>query len=122
MDSATADVPAQYRVAGALMLASGVTNLMLGAIWFLTLVWVCIGVYWLVPMSFAVGEIIVGTLAMAGVRMRFARIAAVVGAFNGLFVFNVYGVTMQGVALVLQLVTPVPEWLALEDGVDSHRT
>ncbi len=119
MDTAHDDVPAQYRAAGALMVASGVMNLMVGAIWFLSLVWMCVGVYWLVPMAFAIGEIVVGLLALWGIRMRFARAAAVMGAINGVLLFDVYAIAMQGVAFVLQLQPDVAGWLALEDRVDS---
>ena len=101
------------------MLASGAMNLLVAGIWFLSLVWLCIGVYWLIPMALAVGEMLVGALALAGIRMRFGRVAAVVGALNGLMLLNVYATTLQGVALALQLLAPVPEWLALEDRVDS---
>ena len=119
MDAAPPEVPSQYRATGALMITSGALNLMVAAIWAISLIWVCCGVYWVVPMAFAVGEIVVGTLMAAGIRIRFGGIAAVVGAINGVLLFNVYAVTLQGVAFVLLLSQPVAEWIALEDRVDS---
>jgi hypothetical protein len=101
MDPAQADPPGAYRVSGALMIGSGLLNAGMALVWVFALVWVCVGLLWIVPFAVALGEVLVGLLMVLGVPLRFGPAASVVGIVNGTLLFSVPSVAMQLVSVVL---------------------
>lgn len=97
-----APTPMNYQISGMLMLISGLFNLFISGIYVLGLVWLCIGVFWLIPMMMAVGEVIVGVLALAGVRVPGLQIVSALGVVNSLVLCNIWGAAFEGIAVVLQ--------------------
>jgi hypothetical protein len=92
--------PNAYRLSGAMMIGSGVINAGMAAMWVLGLGFLCVGLLWIVPLAVAIGEVVVGLLAVLGVPIRFGPIAAVVGIVNGTLLFSFPAVALQIVALV----------------------
>lgn len=92
--------PADYRLAGAMILAAGALDLAVSSLFVLSLGIVCVGFAFVVPLAVALGEMTVGILAVAGVPMRFARTAAVVGVVNASLLFDAPAVLLQVLALV----------------------
>lgn len=104
-------VPMEYQISGLLMLISGVFNGFLAMMWFFVFIWVCIGVMWIIPMCVALGEVIVGILVLAGVRMPGLQVMSILGLVNSLLLFNMWGSVMEGVAVVLQFQPKVKGYL-----------
>lgn len=94
--------PMEYQISGVLMVVSGMFNIMISGLVFLSLVWVCIGVFWLIPMFIGMAEIGVGVLAIAGVRIPGLQAVSVLGLLNSMFLCNMWSALAEGVAAVLQ--------------------
>jgi hypothetical protein len=92
--------PSPYRVAGALMIVSGLLNGGLAVVYVLSLAFVCVGLLWIVPLALAIGEALVGLLMVLGVPMRFGTVAAVAGIVNGALLFDAPAVAMQVLAMM----------------------
>ncbi|MEZ4316591.1 MAG: hypothetical protein R3F61_03785 [Myxococcota bacterium] len=103
--------PVQYQISGVLMVISGFFNGFLSLMWFVMLVWVCIGVMWLIPLVVACCEVVVGILVLAGVRVPGVQVVSVLGAVNSMFLFNMWGAMMEGIAAVLQFQPAVGAYL-----------
>jgi hypothetical protein len=61
--------PNDYKNAGIFMTIAGVLNAFTAFVWFISLVWVCVGVMWLIPMFVAFAEIGVGVMVLTGKRV-----------------------------------------------------
>ena len=103
--------PIEYQVSGLLMVAAGLFNGFMSLIWFLSLIMLCVGVLWLIPMAIALGEVIVGLLVLAGVRLPGLQVMAVLGAVNSVFLCNIWGMLFEGGAAVLQFQPKVQAYL-----------
>lgn len=86
---------------GALMIVSGASTVIMAGLLFLTFVWVCVGVLWLVPLAVGVAEIAVGYRILGRRPPRVARIVSVLGILAALSCMNVLGVILEGAALVV---------------------
>ena len=49
-----------YRVSGGAMVVSGLFNLLIAGVYILSLIWVCVGIYWLLPGALALVQVLVG--------------------------------------------------------------
>ncbi len=107
--------PVQYQVSGVLMLMSGLFNGFLAFIWFIGFIWLCIGIMWLIPMAVACGEVFLGILVLAGVRVPGVQVMSILGAVNSMLLFNMWGAVMEGIAAVLQFQPQVTEYLTADD-------
>jgi hypothetical protein len=94
--------PMEYQVSGMLMLISGLFNLMISGLYVLGLVWFCVGLLWFIPMFVAIGEIAVGAMVIAGVRVPGVQVMSVFGLVSSVFLCNIWGAVFEGVATVLQ--------------------
>ena len=104
--------PVQYQISGGLMLISGLFNGFLSLLWFVMLIWVCVGVMWLIPFAMACVEITVGILVLAGVRVPGVQVVSILGGINSLFLFNMWGTVMEMIAAVLQFQPVVTGYIA----------
>ncbi len=94
-----------YRVAGALMLLSSLWNMVMSAIWFFSLIWVCVGVFWLVPGLLAVVYAGVGIYMLAtGAQVKPIAFAPAIGLLISLMNFNFLGMAIDVVALIMGVV------------------
>ncbi|MCB9676592.1 MAG: hypothetical protein H6737_15860 [Alphaproteobacteria bacterium] len=103
--------PVQYQISGVLMLISGFFNGFLSLMWFVMLIWLCVGVMWLIPLTVACVEIVIGILVLAGVRVPGVQVVSILGAINSMFLFNMWGAIMEGIAAVLQFQPQVTGYL-----------
>jgi len=107
--------PVQYQISGGLMLISGLFNGFLSLLWFVMLVWFCVGMMWLIPFAMACVEIVVGILVLAGVRVPGVQVVSILGGINSLFLFNMWGSVMEMIAAVLQFQPAVTGYIASSD-------
>lgn len=103
--------PMEYQISGMLMLISGLFNLVVSGIYVLALVWVCVGVLWFIPMLVAIGEIAVGAMVLAGVRVPGVQAMSVFGLINSILLCNIWGAVFEGVATILQFQPKVRGYL-----------
>jgi len=74
------DAPTEYKNAGIMMLISGFFNFTTAMIIVLSLIWVCIGVFWLVPAVGAAFQCWVGFQMMQGNPTSNGKVAGIVSA------------------------------------------
>jgi hypothetical protein len=112
--------PSTYRVAGGLMIGSGLMNGGLALVWVLSLGLMCVGLLWIVPFAVAVGEVLVGLLMVLGVPVRFGPVAAVAGIVNGTLLLSPPAVVMQVTALVFLRYDEALRFVALTGPTESE--
>lgn len=105
------DAPQTYKTAGMLQLASGVWNILVSLGVIMGFIWVCIGVFWVVPLAMSVWQVMVGLKMNGGEPNPNAKTAAIVGAVAGLFSFNIISAILSGVAWMQLGNEEVAGWL-----------
>lgn len=103
--------PMEYQISGMLMVISGLFNGFLAFIWFIMLIWVCVGVMWIIPMMIALGEVLVGVMVLTGARVPAVQVMSILGLVNSLILFNMWGAVFEGIATVLQFQPKVRGYL-----------
>lgn len=99
--TANATTASNSTLAGALMIGSGVLTIMAAFGWFIGLIWVCVGVLWLIPLAVGVAEVFVGAAIMGGTPSERVRTVSVLGILAALFCGNLLGVVLEVTALVV---------------------
>ncbi len=92
--------PPDYKTAGTLMMVSGIINLLTAGVWTLALIWLCVGILWVVPLGVAFGEFVVGVAVMNGTPHSQAKTASVLGLIAGVLNMNVFSIVLEIIALV----------------------
>ena len=91
-----------FRIAGVLIVVSGMWNTVLSGIFFLSLIMVCVGVFWIIPAFLAVMEVAVGIVMIAtGKQYRLLAFTPALGLVISLLNFNFIGITLDVLALGL---------------------
>jgi len=94
-----------YRLAGGLMILSGLWNFILAVIFFISLIIACVGIFWLVPALLALIYMLLGIgLTATGNRYRLAAFLPVIGFGISLMNFNVIGLLLDASALALGVI------------------
>lgn len=105
-----------YRVSGATMVLSGLFNGFLSFVWFFSLIWVCVGVFWLIPMALAACNIGVGILMLVtGRQFKMAAFAPFMGLIASVCNMNLFGSSLDLVAIGLGIGGFVSSQNSLED-------
>lgn len=94
------EAPQDYKTAGIFMLVSGVMNGMMSFIFFVSFIWVCIGVFWLIPMIIGILEVVIGIGVLQGQPKPTAKTVSILGIVAGVFSMNVVGIIMEILGLV----------------------
>ena len=84
------EVPAPYKTAGIVNLACGAFTALTNFLWFFSLVWICIGVFWLIPMAAGGYQAWIGWQMYNGTPSPAAKNAAIAGIVGGLFGMNIF--------------------------------
>lgn len=88
--------------AGALMIASGVINVVASGGFILAFGWLCFGLAWIIPMLVGFGEIIVGAAIMGGRPTPRVRAVSAMGIVSALACMNLLSVGLEVGSLILQ--------------------
>lgn len=91
--------PSDYKTAGTLMIVSGVLNLLASLALIGTLIWVCVGVFWMVTLGLAIWELSTGIAVSGGQPKRNAKTVAIIGIINSLMCGNIIGLVLQIIAM-----------------------
>lgn len=92
--------PQEYKLAGIFMLVSGIMNVLTSAALILTLIWICVGVIWVLPLAGGIFEIVIGAQIMSGKRTTNGKTASIIGLISAVLCFNIIGIVMEILALV----------------------
>ncbi len=105
------------RIAGVCMLFSGGLNTLMSFVWVISLIWVCIGAFWLIPLLVAVMYAGVGmVLAATGKRYRILAFAPIFGLMVSVVDFSIMSGMFDLVALVLGIIAFTQARPEEEDG------
>jgi len=89
------------RLGGLLMVMSSLWNGFLSLVWILAMVWVCIGVIWLIPLVMAVGVFCIGVASMALGYQKWTIAGPLMSMVVSICNFNVLGFFLDIVTLGL---------------------
>ena len=105
------EAPQQYKTAGIINLACGVFSLLTNLVWTITLIFVCIGLFWLIPAAAGGYQAFVGWQMYNGEASPQAKNASIAGIVAGVFGFNI--ITAAGSAYAMMQVgeDEVKGWL-----------
>jgi hypothetical protein len=92
--------PSDYKTAGVLMLVAGILNLLTAIGLILSLIMICVGVFWVIPLVFAIFEIITGIAALQGQPKANARTISILGMVAAVCCFQVIGLVLEIIAFV----------------------
>lgn len=95
------EVPAQYTTAGITMLLSGVFNIVTGLMLFMTLIWACVGVLWLIPIGIGVWEIVTGVQMLQGTPQPAAKTVSIAGLVSGVLNCNPLPIGLEVASLAM---------------------
>lgn len=91
-----------YRVSGALMFLSGLLNAFTSFIWFITMIWVCVGVLWLIPMAIAALQVIGGLVMLAtGRKIKLLAFIPLLGPIASICNFQFFAGGLDFLAICL---------------------
>lgn len=82
------EVPAPYKTAGLVNLICGGLTVMVNLMWVLSLIWICIGILWLIPAAAGGYQAYIGWQMYNGEPSPAAKNAAIAGIVGGVFGFN----------------------------------
>ena len=94
-----------YRMSGGFTLMSGLYNALISFILFLTLIWICVGVWFLIPMVLSMVQITAGILMLVmGRKQKELAFLPALGMLTSMFNFNITALFFDVAALVLGIV------------------
>lgn len=105
------EVPAPYKTAGIVNLACGAFTVITNLLWVLSMIWVCIGVFWLIPAAAGGYQAWIGWQMYNGQPSPAAKNAAIAGIVGGLFGFNIITAIGSGFAMMQVGNDEVKGWL-----------
>ncbi len=112
--------PNEYNWAAISLLVSGIFNIWFGAILGLSLLMLCCGVFWLIPMAIGVLEVVTAARMLAGQRVHSVVPVAGLGLAASVMNFNVIGLAGEVIALALCSSPPIGKWLEADpEGADE---
>jgi len=103
--------PADYKTSGTFMLIAGILTLLASLGWILGLIWICVGVFWILPLVAAIFEIIMGAGAMSGQPKPQIKTVSILGLVAAVLCGNVVGIVLEILALVNLSKPEVDSWL-----------
>ncbi|MEZ4237519.1 MAG: hypothetical protein R3F59_15510 [Myxococcota bacterium] len=105
------EVPAPYKTAGLVNLVCGGFGVMVNLMWVLAMIWVCVGILWLIPAAASGYQAYIGWQMYNGEPSPAAKNAAIAGIVAGVFGFNI--VSLAGSAFAMMQVgnDEVKGWL-----------
>mgnify|MGYP006865170430 CR=1 FL=1 len=108
------DAPQEYKTAGIFMLISGIMTVMVSRGLVFGLIWICVGVFWILTLAAGIFEIILGVGVMNGQPKANAKTVSIIGIVAALLCGNVVGMVMEIMAVVNLGKPEVANWLAMQ--------
>ncbi len=108
------DAPQEYKTAGIFMLISGIMTVMVSLGLVFGLIWICVGVFWILTLAAGIFEIILGVGVMNGQPKANAKTVSIIGIVAALLCGNIVGMIMEIMAVVNLGKPEVANWLAMQ--------
>jgi hypothetical protein len=105
------EVPAPYKTAGICNLASGALGVLYNFGFFISTIWFCVGLYFLIPLAAHGYQAWIGYQMFNGEPSPAAKNAAIAGAVGGLFSFNIIALGLSAFAFMQIGNDEVKGWL-----------
>jgi len=83
------EAPQPYKTAGIVNMVCGIFNLLYSASMILSLIWVCVGAWWIIPAAASAFQIFIGFQMYQGQVSPQAKNSAIAGIAGGLMSFNI---------------------------------
>ena len=96
------------------MLIAGISTCFSCVVWVFSLIWVCVGVFWFLPLVAAIFEIIIGVAVMNGQFKQNAKTISILGLVSAVCCANIIGIVMEVLAMVNFGKPEVANWMALQ--------
>jgi hypothetical protein len=87
---------------------------MSSVIWILTLIWLCVGVIWVLPLAAAIFEIVVGVAVMNGQYKPNAKTISILGLISAICCINIIGIVLESLSLANHGKPEVANWMAMQ--------
>ena len=104
--------PDDYKTAGILMMVSGGITMISAVAWIVSLLIVCVGVAWVVPLVVGGLEVYVGLQMWQGKPQKRAALLSICGLISALCCLNLLSVLLEVLVQVWLRKPGVGEWLA----------
>lgn len=108
------DAPQEYKTSGIFMLISGIMTVMVSLGLVFGLIWICVGVFWILTLAAGIFEIIIGVGVMNGQPKANAKTVSIIGIVAALLCGNIVGMVMEIMAVVNLGKPEVANWLAMQ--------
>ncbi len=108
------DAPQEYKTSGIFMLISGIMTVMVSLGLVFGLIWICVGVFWILTLAAGIFEIIIGVGVMNGQAKANAKTVSIIGIVAALLCGNIVGMVMEIMAVVNLGKPEVANWLAMQ--------
>jgi hypothetical protein len=105
------DAPTAYKNAGLGNLIGGLFSAFTAFAMLMSLIWVCIGVFWLIPLGASCWQAFVGWQMYQGQPVANAKTASIVGVVSALCSFNMVAAMGGGFAMMQFNEPDVAGWL-----------
>lgn len=105
------EVPSDYKLAGILNLVSGGLNVFAGLVWTASLMLVCVGFVWLIPVGIGGWQIMVGMKQNGGKADKNAKNVAIAGIIAGVLNMNILSIICSVVALLKTNTPEIAGWI-----------
>jgi hypothetical protein len=105
------EVPDAYKTAGLVNLIGGALNAFFSLMSILSLIWVCVGVWWFVPLAASAYQAWIGWQMYNGEPQPAAKNASIAGIIGGLCSFNIISAAAGGFAYMQLGNDEVAGWL-----------
>jgi len=108
------DAPQEYKTSGIFMLISGIMTVMVSLGLVFGLIWICVGVFWVLTLAAGIFEIVIGVGVMNGQPKANAKTVSIIGIVAALLCGNIVGMVMEIMAVVNLGKPEVANWLAMQ--------
>jgi len=94
------EAPQDYKTAGIFMLISGILTTLASLGFILSLIWLCVGVFWILTLVVGILEIAIGAAVMGGTAKPNAKTISILGLVAALLCGNIVGLVLEILAMV----------------------
>jgi hypothetical protein len=104
--------PQDYKTTGIFMLVSGILSILASLAFIASLIWICVGAFWVLTLAAGIFEVIVGAAAMSGKYQANAKTVSIIGIVGGILCGNIVGAVLEVLAMVNLGKPEVMAWMS----------
>jgi hypothetical protein len=93
------EAPKSYKDAGLMNLIAGILNIITAGVWTLSLIWLCVGIVWLIPLGVGAYQAYLGFQMQSGTPNAGAKNIGLIGLIAGVCNFNIFAIVLSVLAM-----------------------